>query len=57
MKLTRFTVFAYSVMNGKGTLEACGDTLTLKKGDSIFIPAGSGEYTIKGNLDIIETRI
>lgn len=45
------------VMNGNGTLEVCGDTLTINKGDSIFIPAGSGEYTINGNLDIIETRI
>ncbi len=45
------------IMDGEGTLESCGETLALKKGDSIFIPANAGEYKISGNLEIIETRI
>lgn len=45
------------IMAGEGTLECCGETLSLKKGDSIFIPANAGEYKLSGELEIIETRI
>ena len=45
------------IMDGEGTLEACGETLSLKKGDSIFIPANAGKYKLSGKLEIIETRI
>ncbi len=45
------------IMDGEGTLEACGEALSLKKGDSIFIPANAGDYKISGKLEIIETRI
>ena len=45
------------IMDGEGTLESCGEALSLKKGDSIFIPANAGEYKISGKLEIIETRI
>ncbi len=45
------------IMDGEGSLECCGETLELKKGDSIFIPANAGEYKLFGKLEIIETRI
>lgn len=45
------------VMDGEGSLECCGETLSLRKGDSIFIPANAGTYCISGKLEIIETRI
>lgn len=45
------------IMAGEGSLECCGETLALKKGDSIFIPANAGEYKLCGKLEIIETRI
>ena len=45
------------IMAGEGTLDCLGETLTLKKGDSIFIPANSGEYKLNGAFEIIETRI
>lgn len=45
------------IMDGEGSLECCGETLALKKGDSIFIPANAGEYKISGKMEIIETRI
>ena len=45
------------IMSGEGTLECCEETLILKKGDSIFIPANAGEYKLSGNFEIIETRI
>ena len=31
--------------------------LSLRKGDSIFIPANAGGYKLSGELEIIETRI
>ena len=44
------------VLEGEGEI-SCGDeTLPLTKGASVFIPADHGEYTLKGNLDILETR-
>lgn len=45
------------IMAGEGTIDCLGETLTLKKGDSIFIPANSGEYKLNGAFEIIETRI
>ncbi len=45
------------IMAGNGTLGCCGETLSLRKGDSIFIPANAGEYILSGKLEIIETRI
>ena len=45
------------IMDGEGSIESCGETLSLKKGDSLFIPANSGEYKLSGKLEIIETRI
>lgn len=39
--------------------EGCGelDGLELKKGDSFFVPANYGKYTVKGNCEIIITKI
>lgn len=45
------------IMDGNGTLEVCGETISLTKGESIFIPANAGEYKINGKMEIIETRI
>lgn len=45
------------IMDGNGSLEVCGEALSLAKGDSIFVPANAGEYKISGEFEIIETRI
>ncbi len=45
------------IMDGNGTLNVCGETVSLTKGESIFIPANAGEYKISGKMEIIETRI
>ena len=45
------------IMSGSGKLECLGETLELTKGDSIFIPANAGDYTLNGEFEIIETRI
>ena len=45
------------VTDGDGVL-VCGDEdFTLKKGASIFVPANTGAYKIKGNCSIIITEI
>lgn len=37
---------------------SCGDTeLTLNKGESIFIPANMGEYTVKGKGEILKVTL
>ncbi len=44
-------------LEGEGTLECCGEALLFIKGDSVFIPAGAGEFKITGHLEVLETRI
>ncbi len=45
------------VTEGSGRLEGPECVLELQKGDSIFIPADSGEYALNGNITAIKTRI
>lgn len=45
------------MLDGEGTI-TCGDeTVSYKKGDSLFLPAGSGSYTIAGSCDALVTSI
>lgn len=44
-------------LDGSGEFECAGVALPIKKGESIFIPAGCGEFTLEGGLTILETRI
>lgn len=41
------------VTDGNGII----DDILIKKGDSLFIPANYGEFTVKGNIEIIVTRV
>ncbi|MBR5203057.1 MAG: class I mannose-6-phosphate isomerase [Clostridia bacterium] len=41
------------VTNGNGKIE----NIDIKKGDSLFIPANYGSFTISGNLEVIITRV
>ncbi len=41
------------VTDGKGKI----DDIDIKKGDSLFIPANYGNFTITGNVEIIITRV
>ncbi|MCR5523938.1 MAG: mannose-6-phosphate isomerase [Clostridia bacterium] len=45
------------IIDGKGFIECLDENVEIEKGDSLFIPAGSGDYTISGNFKILETRI
>ena len=45
------------VMSGSGKVTAGGETLEAKKGDSIFITAGSGEYELEGDMEALLTTV
>lgn len=44
-------------LDGEGTISNQGETLQFKKGESFFLPAGSGEYQIEGVCDALITTI
>jgi len=45
------------VLKGEGEL-VCGDTaLSIRKGQSVFLPAGCGAFTVNGELQLLETTI
>jgi len=45
------------VTSGCGTVRGGENTVDFKPGDSIFIPAGSGEITIHGSCGILKTTV
>jgi len=45
------------VVDGCGELDCFGEKIVLSKGSSIFFPAGSGKFKIKGKCSIICTEI
>lgn len=45
------------IMNGSGSILCDGETVTYQKGDSFFLPAGSGVYTVEGSCDALITTI
>lgn len=45
------------MLDGKGTIASREETLEFKKGDSFFLSAGSGRYTIEGACDALITTI
>ena len=45
------------ILDGKGTISNQGETVEYKKGDSFFLPAGSGNYQIEGACDALITTI
>ncbi len=44
-------------LDGNGKIEFNGESFSLIKGDSYFIPAGLGKYTVSGKVEIIVSRI
>lgn len=56
-EITNESFQALTILDGSGTIEYNQELLNLKKGDSIFIPAQSGVYLIKGTLSYIQTSL
>ena len=45
------------VTDGEGELTCGGETVVVKKGDSFFLPAGSGSYAVRGTCQTLVTRV
>ena len=45
------------VLDGEGKVSAKGETVDVKKGDSVFITAGSGEYELEGSFEALLTTV
>ena len=45
------------VMEGEGTIRDKDDTLTFKKGDSLFVTANTGEYELEGAFEALVTTV
>lgn len=45
------------ILDGSGTIKTAEDSVEFKKGDSLFIPAGTGHYEIEGTCDALMTTI
>lgn len=43
--------------DGAGEYRDADGVIPLKKGDSLFIPAGTGSYTVEGRLDLLKTTL
>ncbi len=46
-----------SILEGEGTVRCADTLLQIKKGDGVFVPAGSGEFVLSGSLSALESRI
>lgn len=44
-------------MEGKGTIRDKEETLTFKKGDSLFATANIGEYELEGAFEALVTTV
>lgn len=44
-------------LSGSFTFESAHGDLTIEKGDSVFLPAGYGAYTVKGTGELIVTTV
>ena len=45
------------ILDGQGTISNNGDKISYKKGDSLFLPANSGNWEIEGTCDALLTTI
>ena len=45
------------MLDGEGVISCQGETLEFRKGDSFFLSAGSGTYTVEGSCDALITTI
>ena len=44
-------------LEGSAEIECDGEKLGMKKGESVFIPAAKGKFTVSGKVKLLETRL
>ena len=54
-KVTAESFLSVLILDGRGKISVDGETLNYTKGDSFFIPANSGKWTLEGTADAILT--
>ena len=55
--ISQESFIAYSFINGAGTLSYDDQSMDVKKGETIFVPAQEGKITIDGDVDFIATTL
>lgn len=45
------------ILDGSGTIKTSDASVAFKKGDSLFMPAGTGDYEIEGTCDALVTTV
>ena len=56
-KVSEASFASILILEGEGTISGREETLSYRKGDSFFLSAESGEYTIEGTCDALVTTI
>lgn len=56
-KVSEESFVSILILDGQGEISDADSRLEFKKGDSLFIPAGNGDYTVKGICDALVTTI
>ena len=54
---TKETFYVLMVLNGSGSLLSARQTLPVRMGDTVFVPADTGSMTLEGNTEILMIRI
>ncbi len=47
----------YTCLAGEATIKTCCSEVRIQKGESVFIPAGMGAFTLSGEATIIDSRV
>ena len=55
--ISETSFMSFLILDGHGTVSNQGEKLDFKKGDSLFLPAGSGDYRMEGVCDGLITTI
>ena len=45
------------ILDGKGTIRAGEEVVEVKKGDSIFMEAGTGKFEVEGEVEMLITTV
>ena len=55
--VTQESFVSLLVLEGEGTLKHQGEAYAVKKGQSVFLPAGLGDYALTGRMKLLRTRV
>lgn len=47
----------YTCISGDAVIKTACDEVSIHKGETVFLPAGMGTYTLSGNAELIDSRV